>query len=70
MRVVIESDGVFMTIPDWFCSQEHITSKTAEIIRESKMAVLLHIGDIEKWVPKSVFTTHKIPLGLWAWGVD
>lgn len=67
MRIVIDSRDIYMTIPDWFCEQERITGRTAEWIRESEKAVLLNIGGVEKWIPKSITTTHKIPLGLGAW---
>ncbi len=69
MRIVIESLGIIMIIPDWFCEQEHITdkSRTAEKIRESEKAVLLNINGADKWIPKSLIITHKIPQGLGAW---
>lgn len=67
MRIIIESLKIFMIVPDWFCEQEHITSKTAEKIRESEKAVLLSIDGTEKWIPKSLITTRELPQGLGVW---
>lgn len=67
MRIVIESRELFMIIPDWFCKKENIVCKTAEKIRETEKAVLLNINGAEKWIPKSLITTCKLPVGLGAW---
>lgn len=68
MRVIIETKGTYLEIADWFVEQEGITRKTAEILHETEKAVLLDFGSGgEKWIPKSLFTTHKIPAGLGAW---
>lgn len=68
MRVIIKSQQKYLEITDWFVKQEGITRKTAEILHETEKAVLLDFGSgREKWIPRSLFTTHKIPVGLEAW---
>ncbi len=69
MRIVIEKGiegyrGVILDVYPWFCVQERLMCRTAQVISESEKAILINSSDGQKWIPKSLFTVKPIPKGL------
>ena len=72
MRIIIINGiegyhNVILNVYEWFCIQERLMCKEADVIFESERAILINSKDGQKWIPKSLFTVHQISKGLEAW---
>ena len=72
MRIVIEQgiegyQEVILEVASWFCEKEGIIRNTAQVIKQTSLAILIRTGDKEVWIPKSLIETHPIPQGLGDW---
>ncbi len=73
MRIIIidseipEYHKTIFDVKEWFCEKEGIVHNTASVVKQSDLAILIHTGDKEVWIPKSLIKTHSIPKGLEGW---
>lgn len=58
---------IYFEVKDWFCEKEGIIHNTADVIKQTDLAILVRTGDKEVWIPKSLIEIHPIPKGLGEW---